>query len=116
MKYILKESQVKKLIRKYFDKDFSLDIKKIQFYNDLPDVFTELMNASVFYRFTDRFGPMYLISTPKHGDFLAQDRIDNWVITDYGDTPVTEDQLMNMLGIAPLGLTMQEFIDAYIEQ
>jgi len=116
MKYIIKESQIKKLIKKYFDKDFSLDIKKIEFFNDLPDTFQELIGSSTFYRHIDRFGPMYLISTSDYGDFLAQDRIEKWTITNYDDIPISEDKLMSILGIAPLGLSMQELIDAYIDE
>lgn len=115
MKYIISESQVNNLIKKYFKKDLSSRIKMITSHDDLPRAFRESMPRYAINHFLNSFGPMFLIRTD-NGDFLAQDRIEQWTIADEGDTEVTEDHIMRMLGIAPLGLSMQELIDAYIEE
>lgn len=115
MKYIISESQVKNLIKKYFKKDFSNRIEMITSHDDLPRDFRDKIPRYAANHYLNAFGPMFLIRTD-NGDYLAQDRIEQWVIADVGDTPATEDQIMNMLGIAPLGLSMQELIDAYIEE
>ena len=115
MKYIIKESQVKNLIKKYFKKDLSNNIEMITDYWDLPIEFRRLINKTVANHYLNAFGPMFLFNV--NGEkYLAQDRIEKWVITDYGDTPISEDKLMNLLGIDTLGLSMQELIDAYIDE
>ena len=115
MKYIISESQVKDLIKKYFKKDLSKNIEMITDYWDLPIEFRRLINKTVANHYLNAFGPMFLFNV--NGEkYLAQDRIEKWVITDYGDTPISEDKLMNLLGIDTLGLSMQELIDAYINE
>ena len=115
MKYIIKESQFKNLIKKYFKKDLSNNIEMITDYWDLPIEFRRLINKTVANHYLNAFGPMFLFNV--NGEkYLAQDRIEKWVITDYGDTPISEDKLMNLLGIDTLGLSMQELIDAYIDE
>lgn len=115
MKYIIKESQVKNLIKKYFKKDLSKNIEMITDYWDLPIEFRHMMSKNAGNHYLNAFGPMFLFNV--NGEkYLAQDRIEKWVITDYGDTPISEDKLMRLLGIETLGLTMQELIDAYIDE
>jgi hypothetical protein len=115
MKYIIKESQVKNLIKKYFKKDLSKNIEMITDYWDLPIEFRRLMSKNAGNHYLNAFGPMFLFNVNGE-NYLAQDRIEKWVITDYGDTPISEDKLMRLLGIETLGLTMQELIDAYIDE
>jgi hypothetical protein len=49
-------------------------------------------------------------------NYLAQDRIEKWFIADSSDTEISETKLMDLLGISLLGLSMQELIDAYIDE
>ena len=115
MKYIISESQVKKIIKKFFKKDLSNNIEMITDYWDLPIEFRRLINKTAANHYLNAFGPMFLFTIDGE-QYLAQDRIEKWVITDYGDTPISEDKLMRLLGIETLGLTMQELIDAYIDE
>jgi hypothetical protein len=115
MKYIIHESQAKNLIKKYFKKDLSKNIRMITSFDDLPRGFREIMGKNAGNYFLNSFGPMFLF-TINGEKYLAQDRIEKWVITDDGDSLISDDKLMNLLGIDTLGLTMQELIDAYIEE
>jgi hypothetical protein len=115
MKYIIKESQVKDLIKKYFKKDLSNNIRMITLYDDLPRQYREMMSKNAANHFLNMFGPMFLIKADGK-NYLAQDRIEKWLIADESDTEISEEKLMNLLGIDTLGLSMQEFIDAYIDE
>lgn len=115
MKYIINESQVKNLIKKYFKKDLSNNIRMITAWEDLPRGFRETISKNAGNYFLNNFGPMFLI-TVDGKKFLAQDRVERWVIADQSDTLISEDKLMRLLGIETLGLSMQELIDAYIDE
>jgi hypothetical protein len=115
MKYIIKESQVKNLIKKYFKKDLSRNIEMITSYWDLPILFRRMMGRNAANHYLNVFGPMYLFTIDGE-QYLAQDRIEKWTIADSGDIGISEDELMSLLGIYPLGLSMQELVDAYIDE
>jgi hypothetical protein len=115
MKYIISESQVKQMIKKYFKKDLSKNIEMITSYWDLPILFRRMMGRNAANHYMNAFGPMFLFTIDGE-QYLAQDRIEKWTITDSGDTEIREDKLMNLLGIDTLGLTIQELIDAYIDE
>lgn len=114
MKYIIKESQTKNLIKKYFKKDLSKNIQMITDYWDLPIEFRRLMSKNAGNYYLNSFGPMFLIRVDGK-NYLAQDRIEKWFIADSSDTEISETNLMDLLGISLLGLSMQELIDAYID-
>lgn len=115
MKYVITESQAKNLIKKYFKKDLTNNIKMITSWEDLPRAYREMMSKNAGNYFLNSFGPMFLI-TANGKKYLAQDRIEKWVIADEFDETISDDKLMRLLGIEPLGLSMQELIDAYIDE
>jgi hypothetical protein len=115
MKYIISESQVKNMIKKYFNKDLSNDIEMITDYWDLPIEFRRLMSKNAGNHYLNAFGPMFLIRADGN-NYLAQDRVEKWFIADSSDIEISERKLMNLLGISPLGLSIQELIDAYIDE
>lgn len=116
MKYLITESQMKNIIKKFFKKDFTEKIEMIQSWEALPSQFKRMIGKKeIFNRYLNYFGPMFIILVDGE-EYLAQDREDSWVITDDEDTPIEEYRFMRMLGIEPLGITMNEFIDAYVDQ
>ena len=84
-------------------------------YWDLPIGFRRLMSKNAGNQYLNAFGPMFLIRVDGK-NYLAQDRIEKWFIADEHDIEIREDKLMNLLGIDTLGLTIQELIDAYIDE
>lgn len=115
MKYIIKESQVKNLIKKYFKKDLTNNIRMITLYEDLPFEFRQMMGKHALNRYLNAFGPMFLIKVDGK-NYLAQDRVEKWLITDSSDTEISETKLMGLLGISLLGLSIQELVDAHIDE
>ena len=113
MKYIITESQIKFLIKKFFKKDFSEKIQMIQYWDDLPSIFKRYVDKKFFNVYLNKYGPMYVILVDGK-EFLLQYRGDTWSISNDKDVPITENELIDKLGIAPLGISIQEFIDAYV--
>jgi hypothetical protein len=87
----------------------------ITFWEDLPRAYREMMSKSAGNHYLNAFGPMFLFNVDGK-KYLAQDRIEKWVIADEFDETISEDKLMSLLGIETLGLSMQELIDAYIDE
>ena len=116
MKYILTESQTKFLIKKFFKKDFSDKIELIQFWDDLPFKLKGLFgDKNMFNYYLNRFGPMFVILVGST-EFLVQSRSEGWVIVDESDRYLTEIEFMVLLGISPLGITLEDFIDTYYSE
>lgn len=116
MKYIVTESQIKFLIKKFFKKDFSEKIELIQFWDDVPYNFKKLFtDKNRFNYYLNRYGPMYVILVDGT-EFLVQYRDKGWTVVKDSWDFLTEFELMDLLGISPLGITLQEFIDAYYSE
>lgn len=116
MKYVINESQLKNLIKKFFKKDFSDKIQMIQSWEDLPSNFKRMIGSkNILNRYLNMFGPLYVILINGQ-EYLAQDRVEKWVITDDEDIEISEDKIMSLLGISTLGISMSELIDAYIDE
>jgi hypothetical protein len=114
MKYIISESQVKQMIKKFFKKDLSRNIEMITSYWDLPILFRRLMHQKAANLYMNAYGPMYLFTIDGE-EYLAQYR-EEWIIYDSRDNQISEFKLMDLLGISTLGLSMQELVDAYIDE
>ena len=84
-------------------------------YWDLPIEFRKMMGKHAVNRYLNAFGPMFVIKVDGK-NYLAQDRVEKWLIADSSDTEISEGKLMSLLGIELLGLSMQELIDAYIDE
>jgi hypothetical protein len=118
MKYIITESQVKRIIQKNFGLDLTDQISMVTSKWDLPNEFKEIITDRNLNIFLNRFGPMYVIKTPKDM-YLAQPQLtdggrDEWMIFDTTDTSASDHDVMKSLGIYGLGLSMDDLINAYI--
>lgn len=86
----------------------------IQHWDDLPSNFKRRIGGDeVFNRYLNKYGPHYIILVDGK-EFLLQDRIDKWSISDDTLLPVTENELIEKIGIEPLGISIGEFIYAYV--
>jgi hypothetical protein len=115
MKYIITESQVKRIIQKNFGLDLTDNISIVTSKWELPFEFDAFMSAYSLNRSLNTYGPMFVIQTPKN-IYLGQERENGWEIVDKGDRVVEDYQIMKELGIHGLGLSAGDLINAYIEE
>jgi len=116
MRYIITESRMKELIRDRFGIDFTGKVEEVTSAYSLLDYFNECGSYVYINRRIDKFGPMYLIDMSDKVKILYQKNLDNgkdWLITNDCD-PLDESYFMDLLGIQPLGLTMEQFIEIYL--
>lgn len=116
MKYIITESQIRYIIKKLFKKDFSNKIQRILGWDDLSPSFKRVFGEErMFNLYLRDFGPMYIILN-EGKEYLVQKRDGKWIIVDDRDRPFSEYKFMHKLGIEPLGISLDEFIDAYMDE
>jgi hypothetical protein len=116
MKYILLESNLKKIIKDKFNLDLTNKIKKITSTKQLPYPFSEIP-PSIIKRYM-KLGPMYLI---KVGDdyylCLKYNNENRWMIVDENDRELEESRFMDKLGVVGfMGLGMDDIIDLYYKK
>jgi hypothetical protein len=113
MKYIISESNIKRLIQKYFNKDLSDNIEIIQSYDDLPMDFKFAWFKSEFNGMLNRFGPAYIIKT-NEDNFLVTPG-SSWTAVNFNGDPIPVHKIMDYLGIGSLGLSFDQLIRTYGE-
>jgi hypothetical protein len=118
MKYLITESKLKSFIKDKFGLDFTGDIElDPNIYKILND-FDECVSYGGLHkrRSSDNYGPMYLITIDDHFKILYQKNYItgmDWIISNGCDV-YEESDFMDLLGIRPLGITMEQFLNLYI--
>jgi len=118
MKLLITESKLKSVIKDKFDIDLTgrveLDPSLYKILNDFDFYFTydglqRRLNM-------ENYGPMYLIELDDNRKVLYQMNYssNNPLILDNKGDGYTESDFMDLLGILPLGLTLEQFLDLYI--
>lgn len=118
MKYILTENQVKNLIKKKLGIDLTGKIFIVTNKWELPFEFDRVIPTRQLNHLLNRFGPMYVIEGKKR-KYLVQPRdngYDGWGIGENIEYGISEPSIMRDLGIHPLGLQLDDLINAYIEE
>jgi hypothetical protein len=115
MKYLIAESRIKNLIKKYFNLDLTNNISMVTNKCELPMEFDGFMNDRLLNRYLNAYGPMYVIKTHKDM-YLGQPRETGkgWHFFNTNDNKVSNHQIMRELGIHPLNLSVDDLINAYI--
>lgn len=116
MKALITESQLKDIIKSHFGVDLTNKIHMVTNKWELPLEF-EFVSPRALNTYLNRFGPMYVFEIGKRL-YLGQNqgREDGWMIVDTGDRVVSEFEFMKLLGIEPLGLTMDTLLDQYFDE
>jgi len=118
MKYLITESKLKSFIKDKFGLDFTGDIElDPNIYKILND-FDECVSYGGLHkrRSSDNYGPMYLITIDDHFKILYQKNYItgmDWIISNRCDS-YDESDFMDLIGIRPLGITMEQFLNLYI--
>jgi len=118
MKYLITESKLKSVIKDRFGLDLTgrveLDPSLYKILNDFDFYFTydELRRR----RNMENYGPVYLIELDDNHKVFYQMNYssDNQLIIDSKGDVYNESDFMDSLGIRPLGITLEQFLDLYI--
>jgi hypothetical protein len=118
MKYLITESKLKSLIKDNFGLDFTGDIELDPNIYEILDDFYECVSYGGLHkrRRSDNYGPMYLITIDDHFKILYQKNYItgmDWIISNVCDV-YEESDFMDLIGIRPIGITMDEFVNLYI--
>jgi len=105
----------KKFLKNILGVDFLNGIKQITSSNDVPTTFDECLYSDSIRKYLNFFGPMYMFEL--NGiNFLYQDRGDyEWFMTDDDCTDYVDDEIIEQLGIAIMGLSFSDIIDMFFE-
>ena len=116
MKYLITESKLKSIIKDKFGIDFTGDVKEVTSAYGILNYFDECFSYVFLNRRLNNHGPMYLINIDYNFKILYQKNLEtglDWIISNKCDLYDTSD-FMDLIGIRPLGITMEQFIDLYI--
>jgi hypothetical protein len=118
MKYIITESKLKSVIKDKFGLDLTGRVELD------PSLYKILNDFDLFFSYEglrrrlnmENYGPMYLIELDDNRKVLYQMNYSSnhpLIIDNKGDV-YDESDFMYFLGIRPLGLTLEQFLDLYI--
>jgi hypothetical protein len=118
MKYLITESKLKFFIKDNFDIDLTGRVELDPSLHEILNDFEECTDWTILFRRRnmDNYGPMYLIELKDDFKIIYQKNYmtdKDWIISNRCDV-YEESDFMDLLGIRPLGLTMQQFLDLYI--
>jgi hypothetical protein len=110
---IITESRFKSFIEDKLGIDLTGKVILVTNKWELPKEFTRLVTPESLNSYLNRFGPMYSIDI---GDtkYLFQDQGDRSVIVDTRDWLYTESEIMEKLGLPPLGVKLMEILNLYV--
>lgn len=118
MKYLITENQIKRIIEKKLYLDLTNKIRMVTNKWELPFEFERFISDRILNSYLNKFGPMFVIETPKD-IYLAQDRgvgKKEWFLVNSNDSIVNELKVTKELGVHVLGLSIDDLINAYIEE
>lgn len=107
------ESKLKNLIIDRLGVDLTGMIERINDRYDLPIEFDNVITPRVLEAYINLYGPLYLIKTTEK-NLLYQNRDGYKVIADYMDRTYSESEVMELLGLPPIGLSVDDIISAFV--
>lgn len=114
MKLLITESKIKTLIQDKFGLDFTGDVLELNSVYEIIKYFDSCFSSVYLKRLLSKYGSMYLIKINEPFIIIYQNRgnIGN-LIMDEECQYYTENEFMKLIGLEPLGLTMDQFISIY---
>jgi hypothetical protein len=110
----LTESNLRSLFKR-LDIDLTGKIKMITSQYDLPMEFDYMMTPSTVRSYLNSYGPMYGIEIDGHM-FLYQNQNSRKMIVDIDDRRYPESKIMDMLGVPPMGITLDDIVDTFVKE
>ena len=123
MRIIITENKLVNMVNNTLGYDLSDKIDMITNYWD-ADVLIRRMfeNKTTFTKLLNHWGPMFSISTPDNGRWLAQQRKGReWFIFKGGYSPenaniIDEYQLLSYMGLGMFGVPLDTIIDNFVKE
>jgi hypothetical protein len=116
MKVLISENKFKTFLKDRFGVDLTGKVSLITSSYDLPFEFDRILNPEMVRRYLNKYGPIYLIDLGKEM-YLYQNRFNgDEMIADTKDRTISPYQLMDILGIGPIGVSIQDILDLYAEE
>ena len=118
MKYLITESKLKTFIKDKFNIDLTgrveLDPSIYKILNDFDFIFT--YDGLRRRQLGDNYGPMYLIELDDNHKVLYQMNYssNNPLIINSNGDKYSESEFMDLFGVTPLGITLEQFLDLYV--
>ena len=117
----LTEANLKNLLVNKLGVDLTGQVEMITNIYDLPKVFLDIFSPRKINDWLNQYGPMYLF-TIDYRHILYQYQSNAWteshsglLISRYGKT-YTDAEFLELLGIPPMGITIQDIIDTFVKE
>lgn len=116
MKIIINESNIKNVFKR-LKIDLSGKIQMVTSQYDLPMEFDEFFSPQLLRGFLNNFGPMFVIESGED-IYLYQHmgEIRTLLIDVDGNSYTENDFLTNILNLPPIGITLQDVIDTFVQE
>lgn len=117
MKVIINESGLKKVFKR-FGADLEGNVHKVTSQYDLPMVFDNLIPPALVRMYLNNYGPMYVIDIPPQKYlFQRQKNVRDYFLIDRHGNGFTQSEFLeNKLNIPPIGISLQDVIDIFVQK
>lgn len=115
VKIVITETKLKTFIKNKLGVDLTDKVNLVTNKWELPKEFNRTITPSALNHYLNRFGPMYAVEVDNN-TYLLQDQGDRIVIVDSNDKIYDEFELMNKIGIPPLGIKLKDILDLYVDE
>jgi len=116
----LTEANLKNLLINKLGVDLTGKIHMVTNSYELPFEFNErIITPQTLRLYLNKYGPMYVIEIGSQIYLYQYQQLTNEVrkmIVDTNDRTYSEDQILNKLGIPPMGLTLDDIVDTFVEE
>ena len=116
----LTEANLKNLLVNKLGVDLTGKIHMVTNSYELPFEFNErIITPQTLRLYLNKYGPMYVIEIGSQIYLYQYQQLTNEVrkmIVDTNDRTYSEDQILDKLGIPPMGLTLNDIVDTFVEE
>ena len=123
MKIIITESKLVNMVNDTLGYNLSRTIDMITDYWEANVVIRHMfLDKKIFTKLLNHWGPMFWISTPENGKWLAQQREGReWFIYKGGHNisdrhRIDEHELLSYMGLSMFGISLSTIIDNFVEE
>jgi hypothetical protein len=117
MRVLINESDLRNLLVNRLGVDLTGKVDMLTSIYHIPTVFVDWMGNHILSAWLNNYGPMYLIHLPDEKIlYQKQDKIRDGVIIGSSGGGYTSQEIMDRLGIPPMGLTLDDIVNTFAEE